>query len=185
LGTKATEPFERIAEKVDYYPSFSPDGQQIAYVQQPTYDHGTLWLRDLRTGKTRTLDAQAWGLATPFFHPDGHALIFVSSRTGIASLWRIDLPDGKPRQITNIGIEVGSGLPDHFVPPPFMARLIWAGNWIAFDASDSLWILRDDGSMARSIANESPRWFRWYKPGHSVSYQLSSGSQITYNIPAQ
>lgn len=68
----------------------------------------------------------------PSLSPDGKTVVFVSGRTGVASLWRTTLAGGEPVQITNLGIQAGvarNGPPEGFVPPPVMGdRVQWLSN---------------------------------------------------------
>jgi hypothetical protein len=77
----------------------------------------------------------------PSISDDGVTVVFVSGRTGIASLWRTTL-DGAPAvQLTNKDIVAGierDGPPEGFVPPPVMAdRLEWVStDVVRYDAGD-------------------------------------------------
>ena len=51
--------------------------------------------------------------------PDGAFAAYVSGRTGLASVWIVDLRDGATRQLTNVGVRPAKGsAPAGFVPPP-------------------------------------------------------------------
>ncbi len=60
----------------------------------------------------------------PAISPDGKTVVFVSGRTGIASLWRTTLEGEAPVQLTNLGLESlvraedDESDPAGFVPPP-------------------------------------------------------------------
>lgn len=76
---------------------------------------------------------------------DGVTVVFVSGRSGIASLWRTTV-DGAPAvQLTNAAIAAGverDGAPEGFVPPPVSAdRLEWLSkDVVRYDAGDGeLW----------------------------------------------
>lgn len=77
----------------------------------------------------------------PAVSPDGKTVVFVSGRTGIASLWRTTLEGAEPVQLTNAHIEVGverDGDPEGFVPPPMRVdRLEWVNaDVVRYDAGD-------------------------------------------------
>ena len=53
----------------------------------------------------------------PLLLDDGAQVVFVSGRSGVASLWRVDVDGGGLLQLTNRGQRPGH-LDDRFVPPP-------------------------------------------------------------------
>jgi TolB protein len=65
----------------------------------------------------------------PLVSPDGRTVVFVSGRTGVASLYRTSLDGEEPVQLTNTTIEAGverDEEPADFVPPPVDAsRATW------------------------------------------------------------
>jgi TolB protein len=76
---------------------------------------------------------------------DGVTVVFVSGRSGIASLWRTTIDGAAPVQLTNAAIVAGverEGAPEGFVPPPVSAdRLEWvSADVVRYDAGDGeLW----------------------------------------------
>jgi hypothetical protein len=79
----------------------------------------------------------------PSISPDSKTVVFVSGRTGVASLWRTTLAGGKAVQLTNAHIEGGierdeSTAPEGFVPPPVNSdRIEWVSeDVIRYDAGD-------------------------------------------------
>ena len=77
----------------------------------------------------------------PAVSPDGKTVVFVSGRTGVASLWRTTVDGSEPVQLTNAHIEVGverDGDPEGFVPPPMRAdRIEWvSADVVRYDAGD-------------------------------------------------
>lgn len=85
--------------------------------------------------------------------PDGQSLAFVSGRTGVASIWVIDLITGATSQLTNVGLKPGAGLGPSYVPPPVRpGSTLWtdAGQLI-WDAGDSVWSCADDGKRCRRL----------------------------------
>lgn len=96
------------------------DGLRVVYTQFPP---GTTELRPGTTGRIVLLDL-ARGTrrvvtdhpmdSSPFLVPDSEDVLFVSARTGLASLW-LAQPGQPARQLTNVGMRsVGPG----FVPVP-------------------------------------------------------------------
>ena len=76
-----------------------------------------LWLVGDDGAPPRALAAAPGADDSPQVLPDGRVL-FVSGRSGVASLWVVDqTPGAPPRQLTNIGERPGALTPS-FVPPP-------------------------------------------------------------------
>jgi len=83
----------------------------------------------------------------PAVSPDGTTVVFVSGRSGIASLWRTTVSGEAPVQLTNAGIEPGleregEAEPEGFVPPPVTAdAVVWMNaDEVRYDAGGGeLW----------------------------------------------
>ncbi|MBI5542852.1 MAG: PD40 domain-containing protein [Deltaproteobacteria bacterium] len=85
----------------------------------------------------------------PVFAPDGRTLLFVSTRTGLSSLFRVDLSGEGERQLTNRGLKsVGPG----FVPPPERAApLRFEGDRLVWSADGARWFVElATGTSGRS-----------------------------------
>jgi dipeptidyl aminopeptidase/acylaminoacyl peptidase len=99
LATKQLKPLNPLPGKqVAYGPArFSADGKRVYYVS----DEAGEFLRprelDLATGKTRSLVASPqWDVETVQLSKDGKKLAYVANEDGIAKLYVLDLPSGKP-----------------------------------------------------------------------------------------
>lgn len=182
-GSKAGSPMIKVADKVNYFPAFGPKGDSIAYIQQKGMDDHQLFLQSLNKSGSTALVKHAGGLASPVFSPSGTEVIFVSSKTGVASLWKMSLPNGQPEQLTNKGMVGGGGLPPHFVPPPHQGRIKWVGKWLAFDAGDSFWVIREDGTLPKKLSNQSPEEFDWKQNGLQLVYRMKQGSDEVWYPP--
>ncbi|HET8656576.1 MAG TPA: hypothetical protein VFL93_13735 [Longimicrobiaceae bacterium] len=96
----------------ELHPSFSPDGKTVAYVtdQGPRTDLTSLRyggyhiaLLDLATGQTRLLPATLEGEnINPEWKGDGSGLYFISNRTGIPNIYRLDLASGQLYRVTRL-----------------------------------------------------------------------------------
>ncbi len=115
------------------------DPPRLAYAAQAVGEDSDLFVVDLEPlGEPRAVTD--WGGAEdrPLFSPDGRALVFVSGRTGIASLWgqRLDAPDSPAVQLTNQGLEHQQRLPGQapvgFVPPPDGGAYAWTDEGVAW-----------------------------------------------------
>lgn len=89
----ATFPMERGAP----WPSISPDGRQLMYVVMTPDGQQQLWIRSLDSTIARPL-AGTEGAARPFWSPDSRSVGYFAN----GKLWRIDLPTGTPRGISDV-----------------------------------------------------------------------------------
>ncbi|MCK6511154.1 hypothetical protein L6R29_14420 [Myxococcota bacterium] len=177
------EPFTSIGQQSGYFPSWKEDGSQLLFSQKQDMISQSLQIYDLQSKAIRQLLAQEPGLAQPIWSPRGDAVIFISTRTGIASLWRLDLSQTTPRQITNQGLSLGQGLPAQFVPPPHLGRILWAGYWLVYDSGDALWAVHDNGQSQRKLADSSPLRFQWTLPGQQIQWISPPNQPHTANLP--
>ncbi|MFK7957139.1 MAG: prolyl oligopeptidase family serine peptidase [Lysobacterales bacterium] len=87
----------------DTQPVLSPDGKSLAWLamSRPGFeaDRFQIKLRDLRSGKTRTL-ASDWDRSPSsiVFSPDGRSLFVNAQDLGHKTLWQIDLDDGQAKK---------------------------------------------------------------------------------------
>lgn len=155
-------------------PRLAPDRRAVAFTQLPpgatTIDPtttGRLVLLDLDRGSQRLVTEDPLD-SSPFPRPGGDDVLFVSGRTGVASLFLARA--GQPaRQLTNLGAtEVGPG----FVPVPGR-ELVWVdGARVAvytatYDGVATLWALDVETGVAASLA--PGRWPRLATGGGQVS----------------
>ncbi len=71
---------------------------------------GKIVLVDLAAGTRRTITDGRKDASSPFLIPGADDVLFVSARTGVASLWIAPGAGGAPRQLTNVGVtRVGAG----------------------------------------------------------------------------
>jgi Tol biopolymer transport system component len=95
----------------DLQPAFSPDGRTVAFVTDRgvtdfgsfTFGDVRLALMDLATREIRTLPPLGGGKnINPQWSADGSALFFVSDRTGISNIYRLELASGEVAQVTDL-----------------------------------------------------------------------------------
>jgi len=94
--------------------------------------------------------------SSPFLRPGTDDVLFVSARTGIASLW-LARPGARPRQLTNVGAR---SVDASFVPVPGR-ELVWLDSHLAvftatYDGVSTLWAL--DVDRARAAPLGPGRW---------------------------
>lgn len=174
-------PYRMLTHKAGFHPSFDPKGEQLAYTKQHSMDTQFLVIQDIRSGQTRTIAQGASGISNPSFRPDGSELIFSSNQTGILSMWRVQLPDGAPIQVTNRGIQPGAGLPPHFIPAP-AGNVLWFGARIVYNTGDAIWTIRSDGTGAKALSGAA-KWFGRVGSGRKIKVILLSGKAHILNVP--
>jgi Tol biopolymer transport system component len=93
------------------HPSFSPDGRTLAFVtdQGPPAEISELRfggyriaLLDLASSAVRQLPRMEGGNINPQWSADGTGLYFISNRTGIRNIYRLDVRSGELFQVTKI-----------------------------------------------------------------------------------
>jgi Tol biopolymer transport system component/DNA-binding winged helix-turn-helix (wHTH) protein len=82
--------------------SWTPD-DRVVYTQEAGGEQN-LWLTDLGRNPPRQLTAHAGFNEQPVVSPDARYIVFVSNRTGLKHLWRIDLDGKHPLELTD-GLE--------------------------------------------------------------------------------
>jgi Tol biopolymer transport system component len=119
-------------------PTWSPDGTRLAFAtdEGEGTDEGKLIfgplkiaVLDVETGRVTIPPGQNGKNITPQWTADGRSLLFVSDRTGIANIYRMDLATGESVRLTNLITGV-SGL----VPESPALSLSRSGNRLLFTA---------------------------------------------------
>ncbi len=124
-----------------------PSGSRVALVRPRPQGGTTIEVLELSGGDPRPVTVVSGGGTNnaPAFTPDGSSLLFVSTRTGVSSVFRVGLDGGSgaggdERQLTNRGLAAAAG--PRFVPPPerTTARRFEGGRltWVADGAR---WVL--------------------------------------------
>lgn len=92
-------------------PVWSPDGTKIAYatdegegtdVSRLIFGQLRLAILDVATGRISIPPAQNGKNISPAWAPDGGSLLFVSDRTGISNIYRMDLATGESVRLTDL-----------------------------------------------------------------------------------
>ena len=81
-------------------PSWSPDGQQLAYVSFEQR-RSMIFTQRLRDGKRELISSFEGVNGAPAWSPDGRMLALVSSREGNAEIYTLDLQTRQTRRLTN------------------------------------------------------------------------------------
>ncbi len=93
--------------------TLSPDGRYVAYVLRSTdmdANKGTtdLWVRDLKNNTTQQLTEHKASDGSPAWAKDSRTLYFLSSRSDSSQVWKIDVDDKSPVQVTDFELDVSS-----------------------------------------------------------------------------
>ena len=113
------------------------DSQRIVAARQTEPGESDLWILTADGQPPRALAAAPGADDSAFVLDDGRVL-FVSGRTGVASLWVVAAdPAATPRQLTNQGQRPGA-LTSSCVPPP-AGPLRQQGSTVVYDVDGVLW----------------------------------------------
>ena len=97
-------------------PVLSPDGNVVVFAQRQMDKEVTkattgLWMRNLRTrdmAPPKRLTPPDWNVNSPSISADGKQVYFLSAKTGKQQLYSMPLGGGRPRQLTDFALDVGS-----------------------------------------------------------------------------
>jgi len=127
--------------------AFSPDESLLIYARRTPHNEADLWQVALRDGvpeAPRPLLQWPGTEDRPVVSPAGDRVAFVSGRTGIASIWLLDLETAETRQLTNVGLDEAPRAPGSpprgFVPPPDTASFDWIDEGLRWVADQRAWV---------------------------------------------
>ncbi len=128
--------------------AFSGDSKKLVFAQEREGGDIDLMVISIPPeGDARPAIEWAGTEDRPLFSPDGSHLAFVSGRTGIASLYVLDLrySEQEPLQMTNVGLEEverpAGRPPEGFVPPPERDSMTWEGNILTWRSGGDVYQL--------------------------------------------
>ena len=125
-------------------------GDRLLASRSTDVGESDLWIVTLGAGShapPRALAAARGADGLPFLLEDGR-LLFVSTRTGVASIFVVELDGTQLRQLTNVGLKPGR-LGDRFVPPPIAGDgMRQQGALVLYDAGDATWSIDVDSGAA-------------------------------------
>jgi len=153
----------------DFLPSWSPDGQEIAFYSFRNDGQRDLYVMSVDGTEERRVTRDPAQERYPDWSPDGNRLVFYSDKTGRQELWIVSRPArdadwGEPVQLTFDGGMQARWSPD--------------GRWIAFGRQSELWIVRPEGGPARQLVGPSfgmTSVFRVWSPDSGTIYSKGTG----------
>jgi Tol biopolymer transport system component/imidazolonepropionase-like amidohydrolase len=112
LPDGAPERLTQVPDELEFFPTFSRDGKQLAYVAWNDERLGALRVLDLASGTTRTLTSEPGHYGEPTFTPDGREVVYEKRAGGYVTspLWsrepgiyRVPSAGGTPELVTREG----------------------------------------------------------------------------------
>ncbi len=170
-------------------PRVSEDGSQVLYTQfaghvtqqQPGLE-GKILSQNLTNGSLRPITDDVFA-SSPFAVPGSKDVLFLSGRTGLASIW-VASPGKPDRQITNLG---KTKVDKDFIPV-FGRELLWLPGsrkavFTATYGSHTLWLLDIDNGKARKIG---PGRLPTLLDGHTIMASIdtpaAASNIVTYSL---
>ena len=145
-----------------FYPTFSPDGAQIAYFDGGGDMDNTLRVMNADGSGVRVVIDQEFGHVHDLaWSPDGSRLAFQAA-------------DGGPVRIEHVwivGVD-GSGLTEVSQGGAWGAAPRWSpsGRQLAFESAGGIWVINADGSGLRQVALPGRRAPVWSPDGSRIAY---------------
>ena len=96
---------QRLTEnqKNDWHPSWSPDGERIAFSsdRKGDFENFEIYVMDADGGNQQNLTNHRSGDDSPSWSPDGKRIAFLSWRDGNPEIYVMDADGGNPQNLTN------------------------------------------------------------------------------------
>jgi dipeptidyl aminopeptidase/acylaminoacyl peptidase len=94
-------------------PQVAPDGRQVAFVvseldREANRRRTDIWVVATDGSGLRRLTSDPAADFNPRWSPDGRSIWFISTRSGSAQVWRLDLAGGDQRQLTELPLDLGN-----------------------------------------------------------------------------
>lgn len=189
-------PAERAVLDRDVSPGLgiSPSGASLVYAkgQLPEFD---IWRLDLDTGGASLPSPKAPPArlthddapdVLPAFSPDGERIAWVSSRTGVPSIWLMARDGSSSRQLTNIGLRPDRALdPARLLPSPERrSPPLWGAGLLVFESGDGVHAIAEStAALAWSLPGASG--LGWLVPGEEIAVETAPRSFAAVRLAAK
>ncbi len=160
----------------DHSPSFSPNGERIAFVSNRTGNSEIWTARRDGSGQTQLTHFESF-TGTPRWSPDARWIVFDCIIRGNADIWVIPSTGGTPRRLTTDS--AADTMPS------------WSPNgaWIYFNSersgSPQIWKMKPDGSAVQQVTREGGREPLSSSDGRTIYYTKIHGGAPIWQVPAE
>lgn len=166
------------SSREDHSPSFSPDGERIAFVSESS-GNLEIWVARRDGSQLQQLTfLRAQNTGTPRWSPDGRQIAFDSWSKGASAIFIIDASGGAPRSLTSgpLGSWMPSWSPD--------------GKWIYFSrgvtSASQLWRMPANGGEPTQITHSGAFESHPAPDGRVVFYTKSNtNDRPIWSVPAE
>jgi Tol biopolymer transport system component len=161
----------------DFDPSWSPDGQRIAYRHEGVGGDSSaeIYVMNANGSQKRNLTRRPGQDHSPVWSPDGRRIAFASVRGGpMPSIWVMNADGSKQRRLSRVSGEYPAWSPD--------------GKKIAFDRLTfgptgwDIWVVNADGSHQRPLiaSRADEQGAAWSPDGKTIAYGSGRGAPPNY-----
>jgi len=191
---------------IDFYPSWSPDGSQIAFVSQRDNIGGEIYIMDADgSNQTRLTNNPTGGNESPSWSPDGSQIAFESFREGnslrrsfykgpkpIPEIYVMDADGSNQRNLTKQNKPTNRGSDQFPSWSPDGSHIAFASS---IDYNFEIYVMNADGSNQRNLTNQSgfdarPSWspdgsqiaFQSLREGHPEIYVMNADGSNQRNL---